>query len=128
MEVGHGKDRETAKCPLGISGEGVEEHLRISGCHDGIPARKGCLPPRPSVKTSFCVGPVMYLPSLAVLGHRQMGLSQQTELLRDFALGRAEPLEEVREQLLHGRDSVLCTKCRPLRASLLMPWSSQKRD
>lgn len=90
-----GRACETAKCPLEISGEGVEEHLRILGCHDGIPRKEGCLSLRSSVKTSFCVGPMVYLPSLVGLGHRQMGLSQQAELLREFALHRTGALGEV---------------------------------
>ena len=62
MGVGHGKDGETAKCPLGFSGEGVEEHLRISGCHDGILARKGCLSPRPSVCGAHAVSSLSCCP------------------------------------------------------------------
>lgn len=98
-----GRACETAKSPLGISGEGVEEHLRILGCHDGIPRKEGCLSLRSSVKTSFCVGPMVYLPSLVGLGHRQMELSQQAELLREFARIEQEHLGKFESKCFMAR-------------------------
>ena len=116
----------TVRLPSALLGSQGKEWKSISGFQDAM--MESLREKAVSLQGLQCVGPMLYLPSLAVLGHGQIGLSQQTELLRDFALGGAEPLEEVREQLLHGRDTVLCTKCGPHRASSLMPWSSQRRD